>query len=231
MVDYPIHFSFEELEKQVVGCRLCPRLVAHRENVTAAAAFKDQPHWRRPVPGFGDPNAKLFILGLAPSPQGGNRTGRIFTGDQTGKFLFKALFEAGFANQPFSQSRDDGLKVHGCFLSASVKCVPPNHKPLPHEFANCSRYFINEMFLLKKVKCLLCLGSKAFDTYVRFLRQEAGIEGKFPKFAHGLRWQVEGWPTLFASYHPTPQNVNTGKLTAEMFSSLLHTIKQEIGSP
>lgn len=220
--------SFEELEKRIVSCRLCPRLVHYRETVPPAPSHEEEIHWRKPIPGFGDPHARVLILGLAPSSRGGNRTGRIFTGDQTGKFLFRQLYLEGFANQPEALSKNDTLKLHDCFLTASVKCTPPKHKPLPVEFCNCSGYFANEFFLLKNVQCVLALGKSAFETYLNFLKVEAGLEKPFPKFAHGAQAVFKGWPTLIASYHPTPQNVNTGKLTEKMFLDLLKKIKKEL---
>ena len=220
--------NFEELETKIVACKLCPRLVHYRQTVLPTVAHENEIHWRKPVPGFGDLNARVLILGLAPSPRGGNRTGRIFTGDQTGKFLFRLLYEEGFANQPEGISRTDGLTLRDCYLTASVKCTPPQHRPLPSEFSHCSGYFANEFFLLKKVQCVLALGKDAFETYLDFLEIEGKIDKPFPKFAHGVEVCFPNWPKLYASYHPTPQNVNTKKLTAAMFSTLLRKIKQDL---
>lgn len=216
--------SLAILKEKVIKCRLCPRLVKYRENVPAIKSLEDHPHWRKPVPGFGDPNAKVLILGLAPSSQGGNRTGRIFTGDASAKFIMKALYEEGFANQPISESLDDGLKLNGCYITAAVKCVPPDHKPLKQEFNNCSQYFINEFYLLKKLKCVLALGKLAFDAYIHFMKEQ-GHDTKGMKFAHGAHYEFEGWPTLYASYHPSPQNTQTGKMTLAMFRKVLKDLK------
>jgi uracil-DNA glycosylase family 4 len=220
--------TFSSLNKIVVDCTLCPRLVAHRETVPPAPAHRNETHWRRPVHGFGDPFARLFILGLAPAPQGGNRTGRIFTGDRTGMFLMKALHATGFANQPLCENVNDGLELHDCYLSAAVKCVPPEHKPLPQEFRNCSRYLANEFFLLKKVKAVLALGKDAFKSYFHFLNGFAGLSLKLPPFFHGQKVTIEGWPTLHVSFHPTPHNVNTGRLTEAMFLKVLNRIKEDL---
>lgn len=220
-------FDFEKLQQQVEACRLCPRLVKHRETVPSSKAFAEEPHWRRPVMGYGDSEAKLLILGLAPSSQGANRTGRLFTGDQTARFLIRVLFLAGFANQSTSLFKGDGLKFKGCYLTASVKCVPPHHQPLSSEFQRCRPYFENELFLLKKVKAVLALGKGAFDTYVDFLKKQVSFEGAKPRFAHGAKLVCTGWPTLYASYHPTPQNTNTGKLTEEMLLKVLHSINKD----
>ncbi len=220
--------SFEDLESTIIRCKLCPRLVHYRERTPPAPAHENEIHWRKPIPGFGDPDARLLVLGLAPSSRGGNRTGRIFTGDQTGKFLFRLLYQEGFASQPEGASKDDGLKLHDCYLTASVKCTPPKHKPLAQEFRNCSRYLAGELLLLKKVRCVLALGKDAFETYLDFLETQAGLEKPFPKFGHGVEAFFPGWPTLMGSYHPTPQNVNTGKLTEKMFTDILKKIKKDL---
>ncbi len=219
--------NFADLEKKVTDCRLCPRLVQFRENVPPVKAFENEKHWRKPVSGWGDPGARLLILGLAPSSQGGNRTGRIFTGDPSGRFLFRLLHKEGFANQPTGESKDDGLKLHDCYITAAVKCTPPHHKPKPEEFRNCFGYLINEIFLLERLRCVLALGKDAFQTYLKFLKLRAGVKGPFPAFSHGKKIAFAGWPQLYASYHPTPQNVNTGRLTEKMFSDVLKRIKKD----
>lgn len=221
--------NLKELEERVISCRLCPRLVTFRENVPPRTSFAHEKFWRKPVPGFGDPYAALLILGLAPAPDGGNRTGRIFTGDPSGVFLMQALYETGFANQPFSHHKGDSLRLNNCYITASVKCVPPKHHPLPQEFANCSRYLEEEMFLLKNVKAVLTFGAMAFNAYLAFLKKQEAINRPFPKFAHGLSHQMPGWPTLYASYHPSPQNTYTGTLTQEMLQAVLRNIQNEIG--
>jgi uracil-DNA glycosylase family 4 len=212
--------SFKQLNECVVKCRLCPRLVKYREEAPAKKSLQNEKHWRKPVPGFGDHEAWLLILGLAPSLIGGNRTGRIFTGDESARFLFNALYKEGFANQSTSESRDDGLKLKGCYITASVKCVPPQHKPMKQEFINCSRYYLNEIALLKNLKCVLALGKLAFDAYLGFMKEQ-GLSIHGIKFRHGIKVEFEGFPTLYASYHPSPQNTNTGIMTEAMFRQLL----------
>lgn len=221
-----INSDFESLNQKIVRCTRCPRLVHFREKVPFRKIFQDEAGWRRPVPGFGDPKAWLLILGLAPSVEGGNRTGRIFTGDGSARFLIKMLYLADLASQPLSESRDDGLKLKGCYLTAAVKCVPPQHKPLPEEFFNCSSYFENEFFLLKNVKAVLALGKLSFDSYQSFLLKQGALQKKAP-FAHAQVLKCPGWPTLYGAYHPSPQNTNTGKLTEQMFLDLLKTIKTD----
>ncbi len=212
------------LREEVVACRRCPRLVAFRESVAPKAPYQDQPYWRRPVPGFGDPNAWLLIIGLAPAPQGGNRTGRIFTGDLTARFLMPALFKQGFANQPTSESLEDGLQLQGCYMTAAVKCVPPQNKPSSEECRNCSGYLHRELAILRSVDSVLALGRLAFEAYFAFVKQQ-GVAIQRPPFKHGGIFPMPGFPTLYASYHPSPQNTNTGILTASMFQKVLTTIQ------
>ncbi len=218
--------DFSNLNSQIVACRLCPRLVHHRESVPSRACFTKEIHWRKPVPGFGDPNAWLLILGLAPSPDGGNRTGRIFTGDASAKFLIRNLYEAGFANQPESLHQHDGLILKGCYLTAAVKCVPPKHRPKPDELKHCSRYLERELLLLPRLRCVLTLGQIAFQAY----KQHLGVKCRSLKFAHGAKYQLPGAPPLYASYHPSPQNTNTGVLTDQDFQKLLKMCLEEKGS-
>jgi len=218
--------GFKILREEVISCRLCPRLVLFRENVPPRAAFKDQAYWRKPVPGFGDPKAWLLITGLAPAADGGNRTGRIFTGDATARFLLKALYCQGFANQPTSESIDDGLILKGCYMTAAVKCVPPNNKPIRQEILNCSRYYHRELHLLSHVKCILALGRLAFEAYIHYLKSQEA-ETRHLKFSHGAYFEIDGFPSLYASYHPSPQNTYTGKMTEKMFLDLLGTIKEK----
>lgn len=221
--------SFDDLNCCVVGCKLCPRLVHFREHVPPKKALEDALHWRHPVPGFGDLQAQLLILGLAPSVDGGNRTGRIFTGDSSAQFLIPMLFEEGFANQPTSEAINDDLQLINCYITATVKCVSPGHKPLKEEFENCSRYWVNELHLLKRLSCILALGKLAFDTYVRYLKTE-GLDAKGITFAHGAFYHFENHPSLFAAYHPSPQNTHTGVLTPPMFKQVLRKIRQELNN-
>lgn len=175
--------------------------------------------------GFGDPHAWLLITGLAPSAQGGNRTGRIFTGDESARFLFKALHEEKFANQPTSTSRDDGLVLHGCYLTAAVKCVPPQNKPTQAEFLRCHPYYDNEIALLKNLKAVLALGKWGFDAFLFYAKQK-GHKVRGLKFRHGQAYPFEGLPTLYTCYHPSPQNTNTGKLTNGMMRKVLQQIRE-----
>lgn len=213
--------NFSELNRKIICCELCPRLVTFRKNV-----HPGEEGWRRPVPGFGDPNAFLLILGLAPSAQGGNRTGRIFTGDLSAKFLIETLFKAGLTNQPTSESGEDGLRLFGCYMTAIVKCVPPKNLPLPQERKNCARYLAQELNLLTSLKAVLALGKVAFDTYLRFVKQVEKVQEKH-SFSHGVKCLFEKMPPLYGSYHPSPQNTHTKKLTQKMLLDLLHRIKKD----
>jgi len=216
--------SLKVLKETVIECRLCPRLVQHREHTPAKKAFFEEEYWRKPVPGFGDKSAWLLLIGLAPSAHGGNRTGRIFTGDDSGRFLFQALYEEGFASQPFSEHHDDGLQLKGCYITAAVKCAPPHNKPLPIEFQRCSCYLREELQLLKEVKSVLVLGKGAFDAFLAYVKSKKGrLENMH--FRHGGTYKIEGFPMLYASYHPSPQNTNTGKMTYSMFTHILRQIK------
>jgi uracil-DNA glycosylase family 4 len=209
---------------RVVSCRLCPRLVAFRSTVPPRAAFEGQSYWRRPVPGFGDPDAALVVVGLAPAAHGGNRTGRVFTGDNSGRFLVKALHRAGFANQPVSESRVDGLAFVNCYVTAAVKCAPPGDKPTRDEFENCSAFLDVELSLLRKTRAILALGSLAFRSVLERERSKgADISGM--RFAHGASYDLPAGRRLYASYHPSPRNTNTGKLTEAMLVRLLQEIK------
>jgi uracil-DNA glycosylase len=216
------------LEEEVVSCRRCPRLVYYREKIAKEKrrAFRDWTYWGRPVPGFGDAAAELFILGLAPAAHGGNRTGRVFTGDRSGDFLYEALYEAGFANQPTSLRRDDGLVLKSAFVAAAVRCAPPANKPLPSELLNCRGYLERELALLKP-KVVLALGKIAWDAYLDILKSEGVIASRAKYvFAHGAVAKLPGdGPRLVGVYHPSQQNTQTGKLTPEMYTKVLRRIR------
>lgn len=220
--------TFRKLNEEVCSCRLCPRLVHFRETVEAKSIHKGEIYWRKPVPGFGDHHAWLMLLGLAPAPHGGNRTGRPFTGDLSGDFLIRSLYSVGLANQPYSKTYDDGLELLGCYMTPAVKCVPPAHKPLPQEVRNCAPYFHREIALLKNLTCVLALGRLAFDAYLRFLKDQ-GVDTKGIQFEFGKVFEFKGWPSLAACYHPTPRNTNTGTLTRDMFEELLEGLKERFG--
>ena len=217
------------LEEEIIRCRRCPRLVEYRETVAKEKrrAFRGWTYWGRPVPGFGDPRAELFILGLAPAAHGGNRTGRVFTGDRSGDFLYAALYKAGFANQPTSLNPDDGLIVKNVFIAAAVRCAPPANKPLPSEILHCRGYLERELALLKP-KIILALGKIAWDAYLDILKSEGLIasRAKFV-FAHGAIAKLPGdGPRLVGVYHPSQQNTQTGKLTPAMYAKVLNHIQK-----
>jgi uracil-DNA glycosylase family 4 len=183
-------------------------------------AYRDEVYWGKPVPGFGDPNARVLIVGLAPGAHGANRTGRMFTGDRSGEFLYRALHETGYASQPRSISRNDRLKLTDIYISASARCAPPDNKPLPEELRNCREYLEREIALLKNVVVVVALGKIAFDTYLGFLRDQKSIRSRTPyAFGHGVQYRI-GEQTLIGSYHPSQQNTSTGKLTAEMLREI-----------
>lgn len=198
-----------------------------RESVPVRASYSNQEYWRKPVPGFGDLGGGLLVLGLAPAAQGGNRTGRIFTGDASSRFLVKALHATGFANKPLSESVDDGLVYSGCYLTAAVKCAPPGDRPSVEEFANCREYLDSEIGLMKNLKAILALGALAFGAYLETLERNS-VEADGAKFIHGKKYAFEGFPTLYCSYHPSPRNTNTGRLTMPMLVSVLERIKSDL---
>jgi uracil-DNA glycosylase len=217
------------IAEEVSACRKCPRLVKYREKVAREKrrAFRDWEYWGRGVPGFGDANAKLFILGLAPAAHGGNRTGRVFTGDRSGDFLYKALYEAGFANQPTSVKRNDGLKLTGAYIAAAVRCAPPANKPLPGEIENCRGYLRRELERLRP-KAILALGKIAWDAYLEILKRDGKIESRAAyRFAHGAEAEIaDDLPRLFGVYHPSQQNTQTGRLTEAMYTSVLRRVRK-----
>lgn len=218
-----------DLNFEIVACRKCPRLVKYREQVAREKrlSFRDWEYWGRPAPGFGDPDAELLILGLAPAAHGTNRTGRMFTGDRSGDFLYKALHRAGFANQPASIQRNDGLKLSNAFISAAARCAPPANKPLPSEILNCRPYLERELDLIRP-RAVLMLGSIAMNTYLQLLKDRGFITSRAAyKFAHGASYEFPGkLPRLFASYHPSQQNTFTGKLTEAMLAAVLRQIRR-----
>lgn len=207
----------EALEQEIAVCRRCPRLVAWRELVASQrrAAFANETYWGRPVPGFGDPTASIMALGLAPAAHGANRTGRIFTGDRSGDFLFDSLYRTGFANQPHSVAIDDGLQLKGVWITATVRCAPPSNKPTPAERDACLPYTARELELLPHVKAIVCLGAFAWDAALRLFK----IQPK-PKFAHGAVYTTPGNITLLGCYHVSQQNTFTGRLTEEMLDTV-----------
>jgi uracil-DNA glycosylase family 4 len=210
------------IEAEVVACRRCPRLVAWREQVARekVARFADQTYWGRPVPGFGDPAARVLLVGLAPAAHGGNRTGRIFTGDRSGDFLYGALHRAGFSNRPTSVSRGDGLRLTGAYLTAVNRCAPPGNTPTPLERDTCLPYLEREMEALARLRVLVCLGAFAWDGVLRGLASLGHTVRPRPRFGHGAESEV-GPYLLLGSFHPSQQNTFTGKLTEPMLDSVL----------
>jgi uracil-DNA glycosylase family 4 len=208
------------LNREVVGCTRCPRLVAYREEVAREKrrAYREWEYWGKPVPGFGDPDARVLVMGLAPGAHGSNRTGRPFTGDASGKFMYPVLYETGFANQPTATDRNDGLKLKDLYITAAVRCAPPDNKPLPQELAECSIFLDRELAGLKKVKVMVALGRIGFDAYLNNLKRRDLLSSRQPYlFKHGAHYLMPDGNVLLASYHPSNQNTATGKLTREMF--------------
>jgi uracil-DNA glycosylase family 4 len=210
--------ALAELTAEIVACRACPRLVAWREQVAdeRRAAYRDEPYWGKPVPGFGDPAARVVVIGLAPAAHGGNRTGRVFTGDRSGDWLFGAMHRAGLANQPTSVARDDGLRLLGAYVLAAVRCAPPANRPTPAERDRCSGYLRRELDLLADARVYVALGQFAFDVGARHLQ----VAPPRPRFGHGVEAAVPGGRHLIGCYHPSQQNTFTRRLTVEMLDEV-----------
>ncbi len=212
-------------------CRKCPRLVLHRERSGQAKKrlFQEWTYWSRPVPSFGNPQARVALIGLAPAAHGGNRTGRMFTGDASARFLMGALYKTGFASQPNSDHREDGLVLQDAYITSAVRCVPPGDRPTAQEMTSCAPYLAQELSLLRELRAVVVLGRIAFDAYMRLVSQQRGEPVRLP-FQHGARYPLEeGTPTLFVSYHPSPRNHNTGRLTESSLIALLERVKLEAG--
>jgi len=225
--------SLEGLRREIVECRRCPRLVAYRERVARdrKKEFRAQSYWGRPVPGFGDPRARLVAVGLAPAAHGSNRTGRVFTGDRSAAFLVRAFYEAGLANQPTSTHRGDGLRYRDLYLTAAVRCAPPDNRPTPEERVRCAPYLERELRQLPEVRAILALGGFAWDAVRDLVPPVYGVARPNVAFAHGACAPLgPGKPMLWASYHPSPQNTQTGKLTPAMLTGLLRTIQGSYGA-
>jgi uracil-DNA glycosylase len=216
------------LEEELVACRACPRLVAWREEAarTKRAAFRDEEYWGRPVPGFGDPAARVCLVGLAPAAHGANRTGRMFTGDRSGEFLYAALWRTGFANQPTSVSRDDGLTLTHAWITAPVRCAPPANKPTPDERDRCVPWLTRELALLDQLRVFVALGKFGFDVVCDLL----GLRPR-PRFGHGAAVALADGRHLLASFHVSQQNTFTGRLTADMFDTVLQRARELAGLP
>ena len=230
-----------QLQKQVVACTRCARLITycHRVAREKRRMYRDWEYWGKPVPSFGDPRAELLILGLAPGAHGSNRTGRMFTGDRSGEFLYRGLYEAGFANQSTWQDRNDGLELRNCYITAALRCAPPQNKPRPQELRHCQPYFEKELEILTRVRAVLVLGRIAFEAFLRVLAKREGFSRRPTMvFSHGASFTLPAvfslrkgsraspeLPRLFCSYHPSQQNTQTGRLTQEMFQKVLHDIR------
>ena len=225
--------SFTQLQRQIVGCARCPRLVDYLARISRdkVKRYREWTYWGKPVPSFGNAKARLLIVGLAPAAHGGNRTGRAFTGDRSGDWLYGALYAAGFANQPTSSHRKDGLVLRNCCITSAVHCAPPDNKPLREEFAACRPYLVQELQLLKRVRVVVTLGHIAFQAYLS-ARRELGLDVPSPKprFGHGVSYDLGGI-TLIGSYHPSQQNTFTGRLTRDMFQAVFQQARQLIDQP
>jgi uracil-DNA glycosylase len=217
------------LEEEIIACRQCPRLVTYREKVAREKrrAYLAWTYWGKPVPGFGDAKAKLLIVGLAPGAHGSNRTGRMFTGDRSGVFLYQALYDAGFANQPTALQRNDGLRLQNAYITAAARCAPPDNKPLPSEILNCRGYLEREIEILRP-KAVLALGKIAWDVYLAILQHRGAIASRAAhKFAHGAEAEfAEAGMTLFGAYHPSQQNTQTGRVTPAMYAQVFRRIRR-----
>jgi uracil-DNA glycosylase len=215
--------TLERVTQEVIDCRKCPRLVAWREQVgqEKRAAFRNEEYWSRPVPGFGDPRATLLVVGLAPAAHGGNRTGRIFTGDRSGDWLFGAMYRAGYASQPTSGNRNDGLQLTGAYVAACVRCAPPANKPTTEERDTCLPYLSRELQLLRSVTVIVCLGKFAYDGVAHLLKLR-----RRPAFGHGVEVPTGDGRTIICSFHPSQQNTFTGKLTVPMFDAIFSRARE-----
>jgi uracil-DNA glycosylase len=208
------------LNREVIACTRCPRLVAYREQVAREKrrAYRDWDYWGKPVPGFGDPDARVLVMGLAPGAHGSNRTGRPFTGDASGNFMYPVLYEVGFASQPTATDRNDGLTLKNLYITAAVRCAPPDNKPTPQELAACAPFLDREIAGLKNVRVVVALGKIGFDAYLNFLKRRGVLASKKGYlFKHGASYRIPDSKVLLASYHPSNQNTQTGKLTRKMF--------------
>jgi len=221
--------NFENLKKKIINCRKCPRLIKFRKKIVKnkRKQFIDQKYWGKPITGFGDINAQILFVGLAPAAHGGTRTGRVFTGDKSSDFLYKCLYKAKISNQSNSDHINDGLKLKNAFITAALKCVPPEDKPNKDEITNCSKFFQKEINLLKNLKVVVALGKIAFDTCVNFYKINYGFSEKI-KFGHNLKYKLPNNITLVGCYHPSPRNVNTGRINEKKMTDLFKNILKKI---
>jgi uracil-DNA glycosylase family 4 len=227
-----MYTPLEILRHEIIRCELCPRLRDHCREVARVKrrAYRDQDYWGLPVPSFGDPEARVLVVGLAPGAHGANRTGRMFTGDSSGDFLYKVLHATGFASQPAAAHRDDGLQLSGLYIAASARCAPPDNKPLPEELRRCRQYLERELDLLENVRVVVALGKIGFDTYLGILKDRGVIGSRAPYvFAHGAEFRIDGAPVLVASYHPSQQNTSSGRLTQPMLRAVFRRARRLAG--
>ena len=228
--------TIEALQQEIIGCTKCPRLVDYLRIValTKRRMYREWDYWSRPLPGFGDAEAQVLIVGLAPAAHGGNRTGRMFTGDRSADWLYGTLHKFGFANQPTSLHRDDGLALHNVFITAALRCAPPKNKPLPLELITCRPYLLRELQLLKQLRVVVALGEIAFDSYLATYREHSGsgeaLPTPRPRFGHGATYTLASGITLVASYHPSQQNTQTGRLTLPMFEGVFAAVRRLLDS-
>ena len=220
--------SLDDLNNKIIKCKLCKRLVTFRNKISKEKRKKymQEIYWGKPITGYGDSNAQLLMIGLAPAAHGGNRTGRVFTGDKSADFLFKCLYQAKLANQPTSNYRNDGLKLYNIYLTVALKCVPPGDKPTPLELKTCSKFFKNEINLLPNVNTIVALGKIAFDACVNYYKENYPIKNKDFVFSHGGKYKLPDEKILIGSYHPSPRNVNTGRINIKKMVLLLNEIKK-----
>lgn len=224
--------ALKVLNQDVVTCTRCPRLITYCQKIgrEKRRAYIDQEYWARPVPGFGDTQAAVLVLGLAPGAHGSNRTGRPFTGDGSGNFMYPVLNRTGFASQPNASHRDDGMVLRGAYITAVARCAPPANKPLPEEIANCSEYLDRELALLKNVKVVVALGRIGFDGYLNYLKRQGLLSSRAPyAFGHGVKYKMPDGRWLLASFHPSLQNTNTGRLTEKMFEQVFREARKLAG--
>jgi len=225
--------ALDILQNEITACHRCPRLREYTAEIARVKrrAYRDWEYWGRPVPSFGDPAARILILGLAPGAHGSNRTGRMFTGDRSGDTLYRVLYETGLASQPSSGARGDGLALHGAYITAACHCAPPGNKPLPEEIRNCRPYFERELELLPDLRVVVALGKIAFDSYLDVLKARGAIAGRAAfVFGHNREFRTgTGQPALISSYHPSQQNTSTGKLTAEMLADVFRRARELAG--
>jgi len=222
--------TLSKLNKSIIKCRKCDRLVNFREKIAneKRRQYFDQDYWGKPITGYGDPNAKLLMVGLAPAAHGGNRTGRVFTGDKSADFLFKCLYESGFSNQPLSVNKNDGLQLNNLYLTTALKCVPPEDKPTSNELKTCFNFFSKEISSLKNITIILALGKIGHDACINYYKEHYNIKNKDYVFSHGSKNKLPDNKLLMGSYHPSPRNVNTGRINQSKMVKLLKKVKKDL---